>query len=359
LKTVASFEIKYQQYLDPEGKLTQKKLPKFAEDHDELLKMYRMMSFVRVFDTKSIALQRTGQLGTYASCLGHEATHVGIGAAMRPEDAFFPMYREYGAQFWRGVKPHEVLLFWGGDERGNNFSGPAHDFSWAVPIATQFHHAAGAALAFKLRGEKRVAVSVIGDGGTSQGDFYESLNAAGAYRLPAVFIVSNNKWAISVPLSEQTACETLAQKAIAGGFEGIQVDGNDIIAVRDIMEYALDKARSGKGPTLIEALTYRISDHTTADDATRYRGKDEVEEAKKKEPLIRIRKYLMDIGVWNQKQEDKLLAECTAQMDAEVKLYKDAGKPPIDSMFDHMFANMPENLVAQRDAAVAEAQHHG
>ncbi|HET7921539.1 MAG TPA: pyruvate dehydrogenase (acetyl-transferring) E1 component subunit alpha [Gammaproteobacteria bacterium] len=359
MKTAATFEIKYQQFLDPGAKLTQKKLPRFAEDHAELLKMYRMMSFVRVFDTKAIALQRTGQLGTYASCLGHEATHVGIGAAMKPEDAFFPMYREYGAQFWRGVKPHEVLLFWGGDERGNHFSGPAHDFAWCVPIATQYHHATGAAMAFKLRGEKRAAVTVIGDGGTSQGDFYESLNAAGAWQLPVVFVVTNNKWAISVPLSAQTACETLAQKAVAGGFEGIQVDGNDIIAMRDTMDYALDKARSGKGPTLIEALTYRISDHTTADDATRYRGKEEVEDAKKKEPLLRIRKYLMDIGAWDQKQEDAMLAECAEQVDAEVKLYKDAGKPPVESMFDHMFANLPEALVTQRDAAVAEGQQHG
>jgi 2-oxoisovalerate dehydrogenase E1 component alpha subunit len=359
LKTAATFEIKYQQFLDPEAKLTQKKLPKFAENPDELLKMYRMMSFVRVFDTKAIALQRTGQLGTYASCLGHEATHVGIGAAMQESDAFFPMYREYGTQFWRGVQPHEVLLFWGGDERGNKFSGPQHDFAWCVPIATQYHHATGAAMAFKLRGEKRAAVTVIGDGGTSQGDFYESLNAAGAWQLPAVFVVSNNKWAISVPLSAQTACETLAQKAIAGGIEGIQVDGNDIIAVREVMDYALQKARSGKGPTLVEALTYRISDHTTADDATRYRPKDEVEDAKKKEPLIRIRKYLMDIGAWDQKKEDKLLAECAERMDAEVKLYKDAGKPPIESMFNDMFANLPEGLIAQRDAAVEEGQHHG
>lgn len=360
MKTVATFEINYQQYLDAEGKLVQKKLPQFAEDRAELLKMYRMMSLVRVFDTKSIALQRTGQLGTYASCLGHEATHVGIGAAMRPEDAFFPMYREYGAQFWRGVKPHEVLLFWGGDERGSNFtSAPPHDFPWAVPIATQFHHAAGAALAFKLRKQKRAAVAVIGDGGTSQGDFYESLNAAGAYQLPAVFVVANNQWAISVPLAAQTCCQTLAQKAIAGGFEGIQVDGNDIIAVRDVMENALAKARSGKGPTLVEALTYRISDHTTADDATRYRGKQEVEDAKKKEPLLRIRKYLTAIGAWDQKQEDQLLAECAAQIDAEVQLYKESGKPPIESMFDHLFANTPENLAAQRDAAIAEGQQHG
>ncbi|MDE2024221.1 MAG: pyruvate dehydrogenase (acetyl-transferring) E1 component subunit alpha [Gammaproteobacteria bacterium] len=359
LKTVAAFEIKFRQYLDPQGKLTQKPLPRFAQDPGELVKMYRMMSLVRVFDTKAIALQRTGQLGTYASSLGHEATHVGIGAAMKPEDAFFPMYREYGAQFWRGVQPHEVLLFWGGDERGNVFSGPKHDFSWCVPIATQYHHAAGAALAFKLRKEKRAAVAVIGDGGTSQGDFYESLNAAGAYQLPAVFVVTNNKWAISVPLAAQTACETLAQKAVAGGFEGVQVDGNDIIAVRDTMEYALDKARSGKGPTLIEALTYRISDHTTADDATRYRGKDEVEDAKRKEPLIRIRKYLMDIDAWDQKKEEQLVAECAAQIDAEVKLYKDTGKPPVTSMFDHMFANLPESLVEQRAAAIAEEEQHG
>lgn len=358
MKTVASFEIKYQQYLDPEGKLIQKKLPAFAEVA-ELLKMYRMMTFVRVFDAKAIALQRTGQLGTYASCLGHEATHVAIGAAMRPEDAFFPMYREYGAQFWRGVKPHEVLLFWGGDERGNNFSGPRHDFPWCVPIATQFHHATGAALAFKLREEKRVAVAVIGDGGTSQGDFYESLNAAGAWRLPAVYVICNNRWAISVPLSAQTACQTLAQKAIAGGFEGLQVDGNDVIAVREAMEYALDKARSGKGPTLIEALTYRLSDHTTADDASRYRSKEEVEQAKRQEPLIRIRNYLMSIGAWDAQQEERLQAECAAQVDAEVQIYKAAGKPPVASMFDHLFAHLPDNLIAEREAAVAEASRHG
>jgi pyruvate dehydrogenase E1 component alpha subunit len=162
-----------------------------------------------------------------------------------------------------------------------------------------------------------------------------------------------------VPISAQTCCETLAQKGIAGGIEGIQVDGNDIIAVRDTMEYALDKARSGKGPTLVEALTYRISDHTTADDASRYRPKDEVEDAKKKEPLIRIRKYLMDIGAWDATKEEKLLAECAEQVDAEVKLYKEAGKPPVASMFDHMFANLPEGLAAQRDAAVEEASHHG
>jgi 2-oxoisovalerate dehydrogenase E1 component alpha subunit len=357
-KTVASFEIQYTQYLDPTGKPTGK-LPKFAEDKAKVLDLYRLMSFVRVFDTKAIALQRTGQLGTYASCLGHEATHVGIGKAMLHEDAFFPMYREYGAQFARGVKPHEVLLFWGGDERGNNFSGPKHDFAWCVPIATQYHHAAGAAFAFKYRKEKRATVTVIGDGGTSQGDFYEAMNCAGAWQLPAVFVTCNNKWAISVPLSAQTACETLAQKGLGAGIRSEQVDGNDILAVYGVMSEALERARNGEGPTFIEALTYRLSDHTTADDARRYRPQAELDEAKDKEPLLRIRNYIMDKKWWTQQDEDALLAECAKTVDDEVAIYKAAGKPPVESMFDHMFANLPEKLVAQRAEALEEAKHHG
>lgn len=359
MTTSAKFEVRYHQILDPTGKLVAKKPPKIAADRDQVLEMYKMMSLVRVFDRKAIALQRTGQLGTYASCLGHEATHVAIGAAMKPEDAFFPMYREYGAQFMRGVKMEDVLLFWGGDERGNDFSGPKHDFPWCVPIATQYHHATGAAAAFKYRKEKRCAVTVIGDGGTSQGDFYESLNCAGAWDLPVVFVVANNKWAISVPLELQTRCETLAQKAIAGGFEGIQVDGNDILAMRDAMDSALAKARKGGGPTLIEAMTYRLSDHTTADDARRYRKEEEVKAAEKKEPLIRIRKYIMAKKWWTQKQEEAWLDECAAHVDEAVKTYLVAGKPPIESMFDHMFANMPESLRTQRQAAIEEAEHHG
>ena len=359
MKTVAKFEIKYLQYLDPDGKPIQKELPKFAQDKKELVEMYKKMVFVRVFDTKAIALQRTGQLGTYASSLGHEATHVGIGLAMIAEDVFCPMYSEYGTQFERGVQPHEVLLFWGGDERGNNFAGPKHDFPWAVPIATQNHHATGAAFALKYQKKKAASVSVIGDGGTSQGDFYESLNCAGAWKLPSVFVVANNKWAISVPLEIQTACETLAQKGIAGGMDVLQVDGNDIIAMRDAMETALKKARDGGGPTLIEAMTYRLSDHTTADDARRYRKEEEVEENRGKEPLIRMRKYLESLGAWDDKKEAEWKAECAKRVDEEVKIYKAAGKPPVESMFDHMFENMPEDLLAQREEALEESKNHG
>ncbi len=204
MSLAASFQIEFLQYLNPDGTSNGRPLPELAKDTGRLVELFKQMLFVRVFDTKSIALQRTGKLGTYASCLGHEATHVGIGASMRPQDVFAPSYREYGAQFMRGVKPREVLLYWGGDERGNDFEVPRQDFSWSVPISTQCLHAAGAALAFKLRGEDRVAVSTCGDGGSSKTDFYAALNSAGAYQLPLVLGVVNNGWAISVPRSAQT-----------------------------------------------------------------------------------------------------------------------------------------------------------
>ena len=350
MKTIAEFRIPYRQVLDAEGRVVAD-LPEFAKDPEELLRLYRLMVLTRTFDAKAVNLQRTGKLGTYASCLGHEAAHVGVGAAMKPEDCFAPMYREYGAQFWRGVKMENVLLYWGGDERGNDFAGPKHDFPWCVPIATQCLHAAGAALAFKLRKEARCAVSVIGDGGTSQGDFYEALNLAAVRDLPVVFVVVNNKWAISVPLSLQTASKTLAQKAIAAGMPGIQVDGNDVIAVRQTMEEALERARNGHGPTLVEAVTYRLSDHTTADDASRYREKNEVEDAWKIEPMLRIRRYLMETGAWSEADEEALKADCARQVDAAVAAYLDMPVQPVEAMFDSMFAELPESMVEQREMA--------
>lgn len=315
------------------------------------------MTLTRVFDTKAINLQRTGKLGTYASCLGHEASHVGVGAAMRKEDLYAPYYRDYGTQFWRGVEMENVLMYWGGDERGNVYKHAADDFAWAVPIATQCLHAAGAATAFKYKQEKRCAVTAIGDGGTSEGDFYEALNVAGVWKLPMVFVVVNNKWAISVPIEIQTATKTIAQKAIAAGIPGVQVDGNDIIAVRAVMEEALERARNGEGPTLIESVTYRLSDHTTADDASRYRKNDEVEDAWKTEPLLRIRQYLKDSGIWDDKKEKALLDDCAVQVDAAVAAYLDTPKQEIGSMFDFMFAELPESLKEQKEIAIEAAKH--
>ncbi len=350
MKTIAEFKIEYRQVLDADGTLVAP-LPEFAQDLEQLKAMYRAMVQARTFDAKAVNLQRTGQLGTYPSSLGHEAVHVGVGAAMLPEDVLAPVYREFGTQLWRGVTMTEILLYWGGDERGNDFAGPRGDFAWCVPIATQTLHAAGAAMAFKLRNERRCALAYIGDGGTSEGAFYEAINLAGARRLPVVFVVVNNGWAISVPVAEQTAARTLAQKAVAAGIPGLQIDGNDAIVVRDAVSRALESARGGGGPCVIEALTYRLSDHTTADDASRYRGGAEVERAWALEPLARLRKYLLAAGAWSLPEEAAWERECAARVERAVREYLETPRLATDAMFEHLFAELPAHLVAQRATA--------
>ena len=350
LKTVAEFAIGYEQLLDPEGKATQA-LPAFAADRDQMLAMYRMMVLCRLFDAKAINLQRTGKLGTYAPCTGHEATHVGVGAAMRAEDVLCPVYREYGTQLWRGVTLTEILTYWAGDERGTNFAGPREDFPWCVPIGSQTPHAAGVAMAFRIRQQPRCAVAYIGDGGTSQGAFHEAVNLAGAQQLPAIFVIVNNGWAISVPAAAQTAARTFAQKGLGNGVPGVQVDGNDVIGVRQVMEEALARARRGEGPTVVEAVTYRLSDHTTADDASRYRPAGELEAAWKVEPLLRTRSYIEQQGWWDEAAETALRAECTAQIDEAVHGYQNRTPVDTDQLFDHLFANPPPGLGAQRELA--------
>jgi 2-oxoisovalerate dehydrogenase E1 component alpha subunit len=350
MPTVAEFNVEYRQTLDPNGGIVAS-LPPFATNMEEVLRMYRAMTHQRLFDAKAVNLQRTGQLGTYASSLGHEATHIGVAAAMDPLDVLAPVYREVGTQLWRGVTMLEILTYWGGDERGNDFARPRHDFPWCIPIATQTLHACGAAMAFKIRKERRCALAYIGDGGTSEGAFYEALNLAGARALPVVFVIVNNGWAISVPVAEQTATRTLAQKAVAAGIPGIQVDGNDLFAVRENVAEALARARDGGGPTVIETLTYRLSDHTTADDAGRYRGAHEVKEAAKLEPLARLRNYLMRSGVWTQVEEEALIGDCARAIEVAVAEYLERPKPSTDAMFEHLFAVPPAHLETQRATA--------
>jgi 2-oxoisovalerate dehydrogenase E1 component alpha subunit len=347
MKTVAEFQIHHRQILDEHG-VVQEPLPQFAEDAAQVQRMYRMMTLVRAFDAKSVNLQRTGKLGTYPSCLGHEATHVGVGAAMLPEDVLAPVYREFGTQLWRGVTMAEILRYWGGDECGNDFAVPRGDFAWCVPIATQTLHAAGAAMAFKVRKQARCAVAYIGDGGTSEGAFYEAINLSGARNLPVVFVVVNNGWAISVPVAAQTAAATLAQKAVAAGIRGVQVDGNDVFAVREVVGEALEAARRGAGPAIVEALTYRLSDHTTADDASRYRSELEVRRAWAVEPLLRLRAFMSERGMWDNARESALQTECSAAVDAAVAEYFLNVKPSTDAMFDHLFAELPAHLQEQR-----------
>ena len=229
-----------------------------------------------------------------------------------------------------------------------NWSGPAHDFPFCVPVGSQAPHAAGVAYALKLRRQPRVAVCFLGDGATSKGDVYEAMNFAGVQRLPVVFVVNNNQWAISVPLRQQTACETLAQKAIAAGFAGEQVDGNDAIAMRAAADEAINAARSGAGPRLIEAVTYRLGDHTTADDAARYRPPEEVQARWKEEPIARLRAYLVGRKAWGKADEEALAADCQGQVEAAVERYLATQPRKATSMFDHLYAELPDVYRSQR-----------
>jgi pyruvate dehydrogenase E1 component alpha subunit len=355
---VGRFQVDYTRFLDHQGEATQP-LPQFALDPTVLIPLYRAMYLTRVFDTKAIALQRTGKLGTFASALGQEAIGVGVASAMHKDDVLAPSYRDHAAQFMRGVTMVESLLYWGGDESGSNFAVPRSDFPICVPIATQVCHAAGAAYAFKLRKEARVAVCIFGDGATSKGDFYEAMNLGAVWQAPLVLVINNNQWAISVPRSRQTETPTLAQKAIAAGLEGCQVDGNDVIAMRHVAQQAIDKARGGGGPTLIEAISYRLGDHTTADDSTRYRDPEEVQQQWTLEPIVRLRKHLVRLNAWGKEQEEQLLKECTNAVDEAVEGYLAAAPPTTAAMFDHLYGALPAALQDQRETALRFAPPEG
>ena len=341
--------------LDIEGKIVGA-MPEFARDPAILLRLYRGLVLTRTFDAKAVALQRTGRLGTYASSVGQEAVAVGAAAAMEPTDVFVPSFREHGGQLWRGVTLKELFLYWGGDERGNDFNSPREDFPTCVPVGSHAPHAVGVALAFRLRGEKRAAVCVFGDGATSKGDVAEALNVAGVWKVPAVFVINNNGWAISVPRERQSAAATLAQKAVAAGIPGEEIDGNDVIAVRAAIERALARARQGRGPTLVEAVTYRLGDHTTADDASRYRDDAEVSRHWPAEPIARLRHYLMNAGHWDKGNEEALLHECSSAVEQAADEYLATPAQPLSANFDYVYATAPAELIEQREAATVLAE---
>jgi 2-oxoisovalerate dehydrogenase E1 component alpha subunit len=353
---VAKFEIPFIQILNEKGEVCSK-LPSFAQDHATLKELYRIMVLSQVFDKKAIALQRTGKMGTYASIYGQEAISTAIGHAMRADDIFVPYYRDYAAQFQRGVKLSEILTYWGGDERGNQYVSNSEDLPICVPIASQCLHAAGVAFAFKYRNQDRVVVASVGDGGTSEGDFYEAINVAGSWNLPLVFVINNNQWAISVPLKQQTAAQTLAQKAIAAGITGIQIDGNDLLVCRQVIGDAIEKARRGEGPVLIEALTYRLSDHTTADDASRYQPEEEVLQAKLKAPIRRFKLYLEQQKLWDNLLEEDLIRECNEIVQQAVDEYRNRPAQPVASIFDYHYAKLPDYLIEQRAMVLEEVEH--
>lgn len=349
-RRIASFEVCYTQFLDADGTASGE-LPDFARDAQELRAMYRLMVTTRLLDRRAVSLQRTGQLGTYASGLGQEAIGTAAGFALRDEDILIPAYRDYAAQFKRGVPLQNVLLYWAGDERGMAYERePArHDFPLSVPIATQVPHAIGVAYAIRLRRQPRVVLACCGDGATSKGDFYEAISCAKVWDLPIVFLVSNNQWAISMPVARQTGAQTLAQKAIAGGMPGEQVDGNDVLATRHVLARAIARARDGGGPSLVEALTYRLHDHTTADDARRYRAEDEVQAAWARCPIKRYKAWLEAQGHWDAAAEGALAAEAAAEVEAAARAYLGQPADPPEAIFDSLYAELPRALRWQRE----------
>ena len=334
-------------FIDANGRVTTT-LPTWAQSRQEVLRLYRLMVLTRVFDAKALALQRTGRLGTYASSLGQEAVGVGVGQAMYQDDILLPSFREHGALLSRGVSLTEMFLYWGGDERGSNFAGPREDFPVSITIGGHAPHAAGVALACKLRGEARAAVCVFGDGATSKGDVYEAMNLAGVWGLPVVFMVNNNQWAISTPRTQQTAAETLAQKAVAAGFDGEQVDGNDVIAVREVTRRAIDAARAHYRPHLIECLTYRLANHTTADDASRYRDDAIVDENRQGDPVARAKSYLTGAVGWSEAEDRALLEDYKKLVETAAKEYLETPAQSPESIFDYMYAQLPTDLQQQR-----------
>ncbi len=348
MKIVARFEVPYYQYLDAESQIVGD-LPSFAKDPQHLIRLYRLMVLNRVFDTKAIALQRTGKMGTYPSTRGQEGVFVGVGNAMDKTDIFVPYYRDAGILMQRGVKLSDILLYWGGDERGNAFASADNNFPYSVPVGSQPLHAAGVATALKIRHEKRAVLAMCGEGGSSEGDFYEAMNVAGVWKLPVVFVICNNQWAISVPRSAQTAAQTIAQKAIAAGFSGEQVDGDDVIAVRERTAEALKTAREKNEPTLLEIICYRHSDHTTADDANRYEPKGVRESEWSKEPIGRLRRYLESIQEWDAGKEEQLQTECSLEVEKIVAEYLNVSSAPLESMMDFLYAKLPDAYADQRE----------
>lgn len=320
------------------------------------LKMYRAMLLGRRFDERMLDLQRQGRIGTFPPIKGQEAAQIGSVAALGDRDWLAPSFRETAAEIMRGRSLESILLYYNGYNEGTIIPDNQHDMPMAVPVSSQILHAVGLGFAAKYRRTDEVVMTFFGDGGTSEGDFHEGLNFAAVYQTPVVFVCQNNQWAISIPLARQTRSKTIAQKALAFGMPGIQVDGNDILAVYQASAEAVARARGGGGPTLIECVTYRIMMHTTADDPKKYRSEEEVERWKARDPLIRYREYLVEKSILTTPRllelDEEVKEAIRSAIDRAEEQMKKLGQP-LD-MFDHLYAELPAGLRAQKEALARE-----
>lgn len=341
------FQVEYLSILDADGKLDAALEPDIPSG--ELKRLHRAMLLGRHLDERMVRLQRQGRIGTFAPIKGQEAAQLGSVALLRPQDWMVPSFRETAAMLWRGWPIEKFLLFFAGHIEGSQSGPDQNDLPVCIPVATQLPHAVGLAYAAQYRGDDVVVMAYFGDGATSEGDFHEACNFAGVWHVPIVFVCQNNQWAISVPLKKQTHSRTIAQKALAYGFPGIQVDGNDLLAVYAATKEAVERARAGDGPTLIECVTYRLAMHTTADDPTKYRSTEEVAEWERKDPLTRFTAYMKKKGLY----EDGLQAEVEAEVSDAVRRFEEIPAPDPLTVFDHVYGHTPPHLAAQRDLLAA------
>lgn len=336
------------QILDSQGKVVNKELePDLSAD--QLRELMRRMVFTRIWDQRAISLNRQGRLGFYAPVAGQEATMIGTQFALKKEDFILPSYRDIPQIYWHGLPMYQCFLYSRGHQQGGRIPEDVHVLMPQIIIGAQIIQCTGVAMGFKLKKEPRVAVSYIGDGGTSQGDFYEGINFAGVYQVPAVFVIQNNQYAISVPVEMQTRAETLAQKAVAAGIPGYRVDGMDVLAVYQVMREAIERARQGEGPALIECITYRYGPHTLAgDDPTRYRQQGELSEWEKRDPLIRFRTYLRERNLWSEEDEERVIEEAKQEVSDNIKKADQIAPSSVSELIESMYEDLPSYLEEQK-----------
>ena len=344
---IVNEQFKTLQILNEEGEVVNESaMPDLTDE--QLQELMKRMVYTRILDQRSISLNRQGRLGFYAPTAGQEASQLASQFALEKEDFILPGYRDVAQMIWHGLPLSQAFLFSRGHFAGNQIPEGVNVISPQIIIGAQYVQCAGVALGMKKNNSKAVAVTYTGDGGTSQGDFYEGMNFAGAFKAPAIFIVQNNRFAISTPVEVQSASRTLARKAVAAGIPGVQVDGMDPLAVYAVVKEARERAINGEGPTLIETLTYRYGPHTMAgDDPTRYRTADLDNEWEKKDPLVRFRKFLEGKGLWSEEKENEIIEQAKEDIKQAIKEADNTPKQKVTDLITNMFETLPPNLEEQ------------